>query len=55
MKRTEKMQRLARLAKQADARGDVVMRQQHADTWRELATMAEAGRASQYLTWTGRC
>ncbi len=52
--RTETMQRLARLAAAADDQGDVVMRTQHSNAWRDLATDAEAARAPEYLTWWGR-
>jgi len=52
--RKAKMADLRELARSADARGDVVMRRQYADTWRELATDAEAKKAPKHLTWTGR-
>ena len=54
MYRTDTMRRVVGLAKEADARGDVTMRSQHALTWRELATDAQARRAPRYLTWPGR-
>jgi hypothetical protein len=41
-------------AKEADRRGDVVIRRQASQTWREIATDAEAKRAPSYLTWPGR-
>lgn len=44
----------AKMAKEHDRSGDVVLRQQAADEWRETATEAEAKRAPLYLTWTGR-
>lgn len=54
MTRRETMRQIELAAKRDDARGDVVGRRQAADTWRELATEAEARRAPRYLTWTGR-
>ena len=50
----ERLARPAAIAREYDERGDVVLRAQTADTWREIATWAEAKRAPKYLTWTGR-
>jgi len=52
--RLDLMDRYKRLAKMYDERHDVVLRKQASDHWHELATDAEARRAPQYLTWSGR-
>jgi hypothetical protein len=53
-KRKETMRGLSRLAKQADKKGDITMRWQYSQNWREYATEAECKKAPKYLTWTGR-
>jgi len=53
-KRTSLMTTFAEQAKDYDRRGDVVLRTQAANSWRELATAKEAAIASDYLIWTGR-
>ena len=53
-KRLALMKSLAADAKQHDQHGDVTLRNQTSNTWRELATSAEASKAPKYLTWIGR-
>jgi len=54
MSKKETMAGLKALAKKAHDRGDVVMREQYSNNWRELASDAEAARAPQYLSWSTR-
>jgi hypothetical protein len=53
-KRIELMRRYKTLAAEYDRRGDVVLRAQAANDWRDLATAAEAAKAPRYLAWRGR-
>jgi hypothetical protein len=53
-KRTETMRSFARIAKDRDSANDATLRNQASQTWREMATEAEAKRAPKYLTWIGR-
>ena len=41
-------------AKEHDRTGDVVLRERAADSWRHLATEAEASKAPRYIWWLGR-
>jgi hypothetical protein len=52
--RVELMRVFAQKARECDRRGDVTLRVQASNSWRELATDAEAKRAPGYLTWSGR-
>lgn len=53
-KRNEMMTQFKSLARVHDRTGDVTLRRQAAQNWRELATDAEAAKAPAYLTWPGR-
>ncbi len=53
-KRLSMMAQFSENAKECDRTGDVVLRMQSADSWRELATEAEAKKAPKYLAWRGR-
>jgi len=52
--RTDLLKTFAAQARKFDAQGDVTLRNQASDSWRENATESEASRAPRYLTWTGR-
>ncbi|MEN6533976.1 MAG: hypothetical protein ABFD89_09965 [Bryobacteraceae bacterium] len=52
--RAELLKAFAAQAKECDRRGDVVLRSQAANSWREVATETEAAKAPKYLTWIGR-
>jgi hypothetical protein len=53
-KRNEMMTQFKRQAREYDRLGDVTLRRQAAQNWRELATDAESQKAPTYLTWPGR-
>ena len=53
-RRIDTMRIIRAFAREADSRGDVTMQTWYAETWRGLATEAEACRAPKYLTWPGR-
>lgn len=48
------MNQFKALAKEYDRKHDVVLRNQAAQDWRDLATDEEARGAPDYLTWRGR-
>ena len=54
IKRIELLAAFAHQAEEYDRRGDVVLRTQAANSWREVATSSEAAKAPESLTWTGR-
>lgn len=53
-KRNDMMTEFRRQAHEYDRIGDVTLRSQAAQNWRELATDSEAKKAPAYLTWPGR-
>lgn len=53
-KRTSLLKSFASQAKEYDRRGDVTLRNQASNNWRDNATEAEAAKAPRYLTWIGR-
>lgn len=53
-KRADLLAQFDATAKERDAAGDTVSRTQAANSWREIATDAEAAAAPAYLWWSGR-